>query len=73
MWFHGKVNKWLQLATERCREKLSKAIELDNVVQVTECVQFSSSAVDGTGFLLLLMKLSDEVNTVYLLYYAIHC
>ncbi len=61
--FQRNVNQWIDLATERCRSRIKQAIELDTVVQVTEDVQFSSSAVDGTGFLFLLMKLSDEVRT----------
>ncbi len=61
-WFQSKVNQWIDLATERCRSLIKKAIELDTVVQVTDDVQYSSSAVDGHGFLSLLMKLSDEVN-----------
>ncbi|XP_064406997.1 protein unc-13 homolog 4B-like isoform X2 [Halichondria panicea] len=60
--FQRNVNQWIDLATERCRSRIKQAIELDTVVQVTEDVQFSSSAVDGTEFLLLLMKLSDELE-----------
>ena len=56
------VNNWIVLATDRCKDRIRKAIQLDKVVQVTEDVHFSSSAVDGTGFLLRLMKLSDELE-----------
>ncbi len=62
-WFQSKVNQWIDLATERCKSGIKKAIELDKVVQVTDDVQFSSSAVDGAGLLFLLMKFSDEVLT----------
>ncbi|XP_064406610.1 protein unc-13 homolog D-like isoform X2 [Halichondria panicea] len=61
-WFQSKVNQWINLATERCRSLIKKAIELDTVVQVTDDVQYSSSAVDGHSFLTLLMKLSDELE-----------
>ncbi len=62
--FQRNVNQWIDLATDKCKSGIKKAIELDKVVQVTEDVQFSSSAVDGTRFLLLLMKLSDEVRNI---------
>ena len=61
-WFSLKVNHWITLATDRCREHIRKAIQLDTIVQVSDEVQFSSSAVDGTGFLFLLMKLDEEVH-----------
>ncbi|XP_064406965.1 protein unc-13 homolog D-like isoform X2 [Halichondria panicea] len=61
-WFQSKVNQWIDLATERCKSGIKKAIELDKVVQVTDDVQFSSSAVDGAGLLFLLMKFSDELE-----------
>ena len=50
------------MATDRCKEQIKKAIELDQIVLVNDEVQFSSSAVDGTGFLFLLMKLDEEVH-----------
>lgn len=52
VWFKHMVNNWIHVATKRCKERIGKAIEIDQVVQVTDEAKFSSSAVDTKAFLL---------------------
>ena len=51
-WFHGFVPGWINVATEKCESHIRQAIELDEIVKITEDLKLSSSAVDTNGFLL---------------------
>lgn len=51
-WFHGFVPGWINVATEKCESHIRQAIELDEIVKITEELKLSSSAVDTNGFLL---------------------
>ena len=44
------VNDWIKLATTRCKERIRKAIEIDE--EVTDTAKFSTSALDTKEILL---------------------
>jgi BAI1-associated protein 3 len=52
VWFSPMVSNWISLAQTLCRRRIDKAIEIDEVMQITNGASFSSSAVDTKGFLL---------------------
>ncbi|XP_028162943.1 protein unc-13 homolog 4B isoform X3 [Ostrinia furnacalis] len=45
-WFFGGVAKWLEIAAEKAKTRVEKAVDLDNLVQVDTNVKYSSSGVD---------------------------
>jgi len=61
-WFKGMVNGWVQMATNRCKSRIQQAIQLDQVVQVTDEAKFSSSAVDTKAFLLQMGSFWKHLN-----------
>ena len=46
------VKDWIQVATDKCKAYIVKAIAVDTEITVTNDVMFSNSALDTTGFLL---------------------
>ena len=51
-WFKKFIPGWIDVATEKCEARIRQAIELDEVVQITDEIKLSASAVDTNGFLL---------------------
>ena len=49
-YFNAMVKTWISLAVDRCKERIKKAIELNETV--TDKIKISTSAVDATGFFL---------------------
>lgn len=45
-WFFGGVAKWLEIAAEKAKTRVEKAVDLDNLVPVDTNVKYSSSGVD---------------------------
>ena len=45
-WFNKAVTRWLDIALYKAMERITKAVELDELSPVDEFVQHSSSAVD---------------------------
>ena len=50
--FQNMVKDWIQVATDKCKAYIVKAIAADTEITVTNDVMFSNSALDTTGFLL---------------------
>lgn len=46
------VPGWIKLAAEKCEDRIKKAIELDEIVKITEDLKLSASAVDTNGFVI---------------------
>ena len=51
-WFQEFVPGWIVVATDKCESRIRQAIELDEIVKITDELQMSASAVDTNGFLL---------------------
>ena len=51
-WFQEFVPGWIVVATDKCESRIRQAIELDEIVKITDDLQMSASAVDTNGFLL---------------------
>ena len=51
-WFKEFVSGWINVATEKCEARIRQAIELDEIVKITDDLKLSASAVDTNGFLL---------------------
>lgn len=51
-WFKKFIPGWIDVATEKCEAHIRQAIQLDEIVQITEDLKLSASAVDTNGFLL---------------------
>ena len=51
-WFQEFVPGWIIVATDKCESRIRQAIELDEIVKITDELQMSASAVDTNGFLL---------------------
>lgn len=49
-WFEEFVSGWIKLSREKCESRIEQAIQLDEIVKVTEDLSLSSSAVDTKGF-----------------------
>ncbi|XP_060523502.1 protein unc-13 homolog 4B [Cylas formicarius] len=45
-WFHKGVAQWLDIAAYKALQRIAKAVELDQLIQVDNTVKYSSSAVD---------------------------
>ncbi|KAE8741885.1 hypothetical protein FOCC_FOCC012589 [Frankliniella occidentalis] len=45
-WFHRGVAQWLEIASSKALQRVTKAVELDTLVPVDSSVKYSSSAVD---------------------------
>ena len=45
-WFNKSVARWLDIALYKAMERITKAVELDDMTPVDEFVKHSSSAVD---------------------------
>ncbi|KAL5473221.1 hypothetical protein EMCRGX_G027674 [Ephydatia muelleri] len=50
-WFKKMVLVWLSVALARCKEKIDKAVQVDQIASVTDQVGYSSSLVDTSIFL----------------------
>ena len=50
MWFKSHVKSWMTLAISRCKDRILKAIELNETV--TEKIKISTSAIDTVQFLI---------------------
>lgn len=50
-WFEEFVPGWIKLAREKCESRIEQAIQLDEIVKITNDLSLSSSAVDTKGFL----------------------
>lgn len=61
-WFKYLVFHWIKEAATRCKDQIEKAIELDKVVEVTNDVKFSSSAVDASGSLIRLLTVKRDLE-----------
>ena len=61
-WFKYLVFHWIKEAGSRCKDQIEKAIELDKVVEVTNEVKFSSSAVDASGSLIRLLNVRNDLE-----------
>ncbi|KAK7866890.1 hypothetical protein R5R35_006050 [Gryllus longicercus] len=48
-WFHRSVAQWLDIALWKSLKRIQKAVELDNLVPVSDSVKHSSSAIDTLG------------------------
>ncbi|GLH12147.1 Protein unc-13 homolog 4B, partial [Gryllus bimaculatus] len=48
-WFHRSVAQWLDIALWKTLKRIQKAVELDNLVPVSDSVKHSSSAIDTLG------------------------
>lgn len=51
-WFEEFVPGWIDVATEKCEDRIRQAIELDEIVKITDDLKLSASAVDTNGFLI---------------------
>ena len=51
-WFEDFVPGWIDVATEKCEDRIRQAIEMDEIVRITDDLQLSASAVDTNGFLI---------------------
>ena len=51
-WFQEFVPGWIIVATDKCESRIRQAIEMDEIVKITDELQMSASAVDTNGFLL---------------------
>lgn len=51
-WFQEFVPGWIVVATDKCESRIRQAIEMDEIVKITDELQISVSAVDTNGFLL---------------------
>lgn len=45
-WFRPGVTQWLEIAVYKAKQRVKKAVELDNLTPVVPTVKYSSSAVD---------------------------
>ena len=61
-WFQEFIPGWIDVATEKCEARIRQAIELDEIVKITEDLQLSSSAVDTNGFLLQMATFWKHLN-----------
>ena len=61
-WFQDMVKNWFSLAIEKCKNLTVQAISADSAIAVTDLVNFSTSAVDVTGFLLQIGHFWKNLN-----------
>ena len=61
-WFQEFVPGWIDVATEKCEARVKHAIELDEIVKITEDLKLSASAVDTNGFLLQMATFWQHLN-----------
>ena len=50
-WFEEFVPGWIKLSREKCESRIEQAIQLDEIVKITNDLKLSTSAVDTRGFL----------------------
>ena len=62
MWFGKAATRWLDIALFKAMQRITKAVDLDELKPVDELVQHSSSAVDLRTVLIQIKTFWKELN-----------
>ena len=61
-WFNKAVTRWLDIALYKAMERITRAVELDELSPVDEYVEHSSSAVDIKTVLVQIKTFWQQLN-----------